>query len=58
MKFFNGMYTEAVVVATLLTLLLIVTGWLVWAVAGSLTASAIVAVCFWRVVFVWVMDSE
>lgn len=55
---FKGMYTEAVIVATCLTLALILLGWLVWAVAGSLSASAIVAICFWRIVFVWVMDSE
>lgn len=53
----KGMYSDAVVIATLLTILLMLVAWMVWAVAGPLIFSAIVAVAFWRVVFVWVMDT-
>lgn len=56
-SFFKGVYTEAIVVATLLTLALILIGWVVWAIAGPLTMSGLFALCFWRIVFLWVMDT-
>lgn len=56
-SFFKGLYTEAIVVATCLTLALLLVCWVITALANSLTAALVVAVCFWRIVFLWVMDT-
>lgn len=56
-SFFKGLYTEAIVVATFLTLALLLVCWVIAAIANSVTAAMFVAACFWRIVFLWVMDT-
>jgi len=56
-SFFKGVYTEAIVVATCLTIALLLICWLILALANTVTAAVVVGVCFWRIVFLWVMDT-
>lgn len=54
----KGMYSEAIIVATLLTLILAFVGFLIWTVTGPKVVALITLAIFWRVVFVWVQDTD
>lgn len=54
---FKGMYTEAIVIATFLTAALALVCWVIAAIANNLTAALIGLALFWRVAFLWAMDT-
>lgn len=53
----KGIYSDAVIVATVITVMALLILWAAWAIAGSLAGFAIVGILIWRVTFLWCMDT-